>query len=118
MSVAVGIAATVSLRVSNSSGAFPAGRRTGFLVADPSALLNLSLLQNVTVDTLLGGNIQESATVGNLLELQALGLFNDPREGFVGFHTTKPFDAVQLDLGQLANILGSLNVYGSCVSLQ
>jgi hypothetical protein len=45
-------------------------------------------------------------------------LFSNPREGFVGFRTTKPFDAVQLDLGQLANILGSLNVFGSCVSLQ
>jgi len=118
MSVAVGVAATVSLRVSNSSGTFPSGRRAGFLVADPSALLNLSLLQNVTVDTLLGGTLQESATVGNLLELQALGLFNNPREGFVGFRTTKPFDALRLDLGQLANILGSLDVFGACVSLQ
>jgi len=99
MSVAVGVAASVSLRVSNSSGPFPAGRRTGFLVADPSALLNLTLLQNVTVETLLSGSVQESATVANLLELQALGLFNNPREGFVGFRTTKPFDAVQLDLG-------------------
>jgi len=118
MSVAVGVAASVSLRVSNSSGPFPAGRRTGFLVADPSALLNLTLLQNVTVETLLSGSVQESATVANLLELQALGLFNNPREGFVGFRTTKPFDAVQLDLGQLASLLGSLNVFGSCVSLQ
>ncbi len=118
MSVAVGVAATVSLRVSNSGGSFPAGRRTGFLVSDPSALLNLSLLQNVTVETLLGGTLQESATVGNLLELQALGLFNDTREGFVGFRTTKSFDSVQLDLGQLANILGTLHVFGTCVSMQ
>jgi hypothetical protein len=60
----------------------------------------------------------ESATVGDLLELQALGLFNDPREGFVGFRTTKPFDTVQLDLGQLATLLGSLDVFSACVSLQ
>ena len=42
----------------------------------------------------------------------------NPNEGFVGFKTSKPFNAVEIDLGQLASVLGSLNVYGSCVSLQ
>ncbi len=117
LSVALGVAASASVRVTDSVS-FPAGRLAGFLVADPAALLSLTLLQNIKVDTLLNGTLQESASVGNLLTLQALGLFSNPKEAFVGFTTSKPFNAVQLDLGQLAAVLSDINVYGSCVSLQ
>ena len=118
MNVAVGVAASVYIKVTDGTMTYPAGRQTGFLVADPSALLSVTLLQNVSVRTLLNGTLQEIATTGNLLTLQALGLLANTHEGFVGFTTSKPFNAVEIDLGQLASVLGSLNVYGSCVSLQ
>jgi hypothetical protein len=75
-------------------------------------------LQNVNVSTLLNGTVQETATTNNLLTLQSLGLLANPNEGFVGFTTTKPFNAVQIDLGQLASVLANIDVYGSCVSLK
>jgi hypothetical protein len=118
MSVALGVAASAYARVTSSTTTYPAGRQAGFLVADPNTLLSLTLLQNVSVRTLLKGTVQETATTGNLLTLQALGLLNNPNEGFVGFTTTKPFDAVEVDLGQLASVLATVNVYSACVSLQ
>jgi trimeric autotransporter adhesin len=118
ISIAVGVAASGYVRVTDSTTTFPAGRQAGFLVADPSALLSLTLLQNVSVRTLLNGTVQETATTGNLLTLQALGLLNNPNEGFVGFTTSLPFNAVEVDLGQLASVLGTLSVYDACVGLQ
>ena len=118
MDVAVGVAASAYIRVTDSTMTYPAGRQTGFLVADPTALLSVALLQNLSVRTLLNGTVQETATAGSLLTLQALGLLGNPHEGFVGFTTSKPFNAVEIDLGQLAAVLSSLDVYGSCVSLQ
>ena len=118
MNIAVGVAASAYVRVTDSTMTYPAGRQAGFLVADPSALLSITLLQNLSVRTLLNGTVQETATVGSMLTLQALGLLSNPNEGFVGFTTSKPFNAVEIDLGQLAAVLASLDVYGSCVSLQ
>ncbi len=116
--IALGVAASGYVRVTDSTTTYPAGREAGFLVANPATLLSLTALQNVTVRTLLNGTVQETATTSNLLTLQALGLLNNPNEGFVGFKTTKPFNAVEVDLGQLASVLGTLDVYSACVSLQ
>jgi hypothetical protein len=116
--LSLGVAATGYIRVTDSTTTYPAGREAGFLVANPAALLNLTALQNVTVRTLLNGTVQDTATTSNLLTLQALGLLSNPNEGFVGFKTTKPFNAVEVDLGSLVSVLGTLDVYNSCVSLQ
>lgn len=118
LSVAVGVAATVSLKVKDNTTRYPAGRKAGFLMADPNALLSLSLLQNVRMVTLLQGSVQETAGIGDVLELKALGLLNDPNAGFVEFKTTKPFDSVRVDAGSLASVLSRFRVYGACVSLQ
>ena len=117
INISLGVAATGYVRVTDST-TFPAGRQAGFLLVNPSALLNLTALQNVTIRTLLNGTVQETATTSNLLTLQAIGLLNNPNEGFVGFKTTKQFNAVEVDLGSLASVLGTLDVYGGCVSLQ
>jgi hypothetical protein len=74
-------------------------------------------LQNLTVRTFLNGTLRETATLSNLLSLQAVGLLNNPNEGFVGFRTSKSFNAVEVDLGSLASLLGTVDVYGACVSL-
>jgi len=112
------VAASGYVRVTDSTTTYPAGREAGFLVVNPKALLTLTALQNVNVRTLLNGTVQETATTSNLLTLQSLGLLGNPSEGFVGFKTTKAFNAVEVDVGQLASVLGTLDVYGSCVSLQ
>jgi hypothetical protein len=118
MSIALGVAASDTLSVTDSTTTYPAGRTAGFLVSNPGALLNLSLLQNVTVRTLLNGTVQESATSSGALQLSALGLFSDTHEGFVSFKSTKPFNGVRVDVGSLVAAASQFYVYGACVSLQ
>ncbi len=117
-SVAVGAAASVSLTVTDNTATYPAGRKAGFLLADNGELLSATLLGNLSVVTLSNGTVQETATTGSLLQLQALGLLYDPDAGYVEFTTTKPFNSVRLVAGSLASVLSRFKVYGACVSLQ
>jgi hypothetical protein len=117
VNVPLGIAAVYGLKVDNTTS-YPAGRKVGFLLAQPAAVLSLGVIPNVTVRTLLNNVIQESASAANLLTLDAVGLFANPNEGFAGFTTTKAFDAVQIEVGSLVSAGTALRVYGACVSLQ
>jgi hypothetical protein len=117
MTLAVGVATTDTLTVTGTT-TFPAGRRAGFLLANPSGLLSLSLLSNVTIQTLKSNVVQETATTSGLLGISALGLLNNPNEGYTAFTTTKSFDSVRVTLNPLAGLLTETDVYGACVSLQ
>jgi trimeric autotransporter adhesin len=110
----------VTLTVTDGTTSYPAGRQVGFELSDGSSLLNLSVLQNVTIDTYLAGVLQQSATPqNNLLHLQALGLLTvDSNAGFAGFTATKPFDALDVKVTQVAGLLSTVKVYRACVSLQ
>ncbi len=114
----VGVGVTLALQVTDNTTTYPAGRTVGFLIANPSQLLSLSLLSNVSVVTRLGSTVQETATVSNLLQLTALGTLFDPNEGYVAFKTTKPFNAVQLQVNSLVGAVNNLKVYGACATLQ
>jgi hypothetical protein len=118
MTLHLGVSATDTLSVATGTGNYPAGRKVGFLVAQPGSLLSLSLLGGVAVQTLSAGVVQETATDTSLLQVSALGLLADPNEGFVNFTTAKPFDAVRIQMGSLASVARELDVYGACVSLQ
>jgi hypothetical protein len=112
------------LSVVNNS-AFPAGRTAGLVLGDSSdSLLTLVLLQNVSIDTLLGGVVQETAVanVNNtgvlspLVQLNLLNLLGNPSAVFVGFTTKLPFDGLRVHNQGLVAALGTLNVYQACVS--
>jgi hypothetical protein len=110
----------IVLQVSQTSAMFPSGRTVGFILTSGSSLLSLSALQNVTLTTYMNGTPQQVATVGNnLLTLQALGVLSvNPNAGFAGFTATKPFNAVSVQVQQLAGLGTTVNVYRACVSLQ
>lgn len=114
----VGIGATIQLEVAGTAALLPAGRTVGFLMGDNGSLPSLSLLGNISVVTLLGNTVQESATVSNLLTLQGLGTRYDPDAGFLAFKTTKQFNAVALQVNSLAAVGSSFKIYGACVTLQ
>lgn len=118
LSVALGVAAQVSLKVKDNTTIYPSGRKVGFLVAHPSSLLSAAVLQNVSLKTLLGNTVQQSATISDLLNVTLLGAPSDPNEAFLNFVTTKPFDSVRLDVNSLASVLSQFRVYGACASLQ
>jgi hypothetical protein len=117
MTLALGVATTDTLTVTGTT-TFPAGRRAGFLLANPSGLLSLSLLSNVTIQTLKSNVVQETATTSGLLGISALGLLNNANEGYTAFTTTKSFDSVRVTLNPLAGLIAETDVYGACVSLQ
>jgi trimeric autotransporter adhesin len=110
----------VTLKVTDGTTTYPAGRQVGFELVDGSSLLSLSLLQNVSISTYLAGTLQQTATPqNNLLTLQALGLLSvNSNAGFAGFTTTKPFDEVDVKVSQVVGVLTTVKVYRACVSLQ
>ncbi len=114
----VGVLGTTSLTV-NGTILYPAGRTVGFVLTEGNGLLSAALLQGVTVETLLGGVVQESATIGGLLNLDALGLIAvNPNAGFASFTTTKPFDSLAIVAGSVLSVIATYHVYDACVSLQ
>ncbi len=114
----VGLLGTTSLTV-NGTTLYPAGRKVGFVLTEGNGLLSTTLLQGVTVETLLGGVVQESATIGGLLNLDALGLIAvNPNAGFASFTTTKPFNSLAIVAGSVLSVIATYNVYDACVSLQ
>jgi len=114
----VGLLGTTSLTVSGTIP-YPAGRKVGFVLTEGNGLLSTSLLQGVTVETLLNGSVQESATVGGLLNLDALGLIAiNPNAGFATFTTTKPFNSLAIVAGSVLSVVATYHVYDACVSLQ
>ncbi len=114
MTVAIGVCCVRHAASHGWLHELPSGRKAGFLIAKPGSLLSLAALSNLTVRTLLNGAQQESATAATILELSALGLHSNPDVGFVGFTTSKPFNAVRIDVGSLASVATTVNVYGLC----
>ena len=121
ISTTLNLLGSASINVTKGS-VFPGGRKVGFLVSTPNALLlSLGLLQNVTLETFLAGQAQETASTSSpTVGLDLLGLINNPNEYFLSFTTSagKNFDAVQINDGGVADLLSGLNVYAACVSSQ
>ena len=118
MQQTVGVLGTTALTV-NGSRTYPAGRTVGFIVANGNGLLSTTLLNALTVQTLMGGTVQESMTTNGLLSLDALGLIAvNPDAGFLAFTTTKPFNSVAIIAGSLVGVAATYRVYDACVSLR
>jgi plastocyanin len=116
----VGLLSASESLVVTGDRVFPAGRVAGFVIANPTQLLTLDLLQSLTVSTYLHGALQETggATDPLRLDLVQLGLVGTTRPAYLGFHTSKAFDAVAITDGPVAGVLGEVDVYHACVSLQ
>jgi hypothetical protein len=118
MVVPLAVVGNTELLVSTPA-TFPGGRQVGFILANGNTLLSLALLGGVTIETFAGGVLQESATVGNLLTLNAVHLITyNPDAGYASFTTTKPFDSVGIVVGSAVSLLTVMNVYQACVTLQ
>ena len=112
----------VTLDVYNGTASTPnpnppvlaSGTLAGFIVSDPKAILNVALLQELTVSTTLttssGTTVQDSAGNGKTLALDLLELLGNPAEVGVTVETTKSFSGLELGLGGVANVLTSIDV--------
>lgn len=112
-----GVIASGSIAVKDVKTTYPAGIIAGFAVRDMNGLLQVSLLNTITISTYLNGVLQESNTGGNLLNLRLLIpiLGQAPGNYNLGFATTKPFNEVQLSAQPLAGVVPVLHVYGAFV---
>ncbi|MFD1016579.1 hypothetical protein ACFQ13_11660, partial [Winogradskyella rapida] len=120
INVVAGVANTASIAVENVLSTFPSGSTAGFIIRDTNDLLQVDLLNSLTLSTYLDGTLLESKTASNLLALEALGLINITpvtTDGFllVGFETSFDYDEIKLSVSALAAVINSIEVYGSYV---
>ena len=104
-----------SLEVEDTNSTYAAGSRAGFVVEDPGSLLQLTLLQGITLRTYLNGGLRDTATYGGLLDLDLLGLTGISGRTLVTFTTTQTFDEVRIGYSALVGALSSIDVSQSCV---
>lgn len=112
----VGLLSGTFVQVTDNDTIYPAGRRVGFVVANPDDVLTLDLLSGATITTSLFGAVQETQQVsGGLLGLDLLALLGNDSLQVLLFQTTRPFDTVRLDFSSVLNVLSVVEVYSLCV---
>lgn len=110
-----GLLGSYSVGVLDKNQVYPAGNRTGFVISpdDEGKLLSAEFLKNITVETYLFGQLQDSRTLsdgGGLINIKVLGFGSGKQK--VTVTTTKPFNEVRLKITQTLGVnLGSLKVY-------
>lgn len=116
---AVGAVSDASLSVWNPLQEYPTGTFAGFVVQNNDGLIDLDLLNSITVSTYNNGVLQESRSGASLLELTLLINLIGPGSGTrnMGFITSKPFDEIQISLGKTVSVgvVTTVRVYGAFV---
>lgn len=98
------------------SDTYPGSNRLGVALAgEGGALLSAGLLSGVIIETKLNGEVQETFTDIQLLDLDLLGLLGDNNATFAVFDTTEQFNGVEVRYGGV-DIGGSIELIGVCAS--
>lgn len=111
----VGLLGSYSVGVLDKNQVYPAGNRTGFVIEpdDQGKLLSAEFLKNITIETYLFGQLQDSKQLsdgGGLINIKVLSYGSGRQK--VTLTTTKPFNEVRLKITQTVGFnLGKLNVY-------
>lgn len=98
----------------NANQVITAGNSVGVSLARPGQTLSLALLQNVTIETYLGGSLQESVTP--LLSPAAIlvDTLNSTDAKLLRFDASKNFDRVRISVNGLNP--DTLNVFATCIA--
>jgi hypothetical protein len=113
ISIPLGLAGSAFIRVTDTAQTYTGAHRVGFVVENPTTLLDLTLLNTITITTLLNGTVAESDSGGTLL---ALNLLSGGDRRLVAFESSEDFNQVQINVGALASLLNQLDVYSACVA--
>lgn len=111
----IGILGSYSVGVLDKNQVYPAGNRTGFVIEpdDQGKLLSAEFLKNITIETYLFGERQESRQLsdgGGLINIKVLGYGSGKQK--LTLTTTKPFNEVRLKITQTIGFnLGALKVF-------
>ena len=98
----------------DSGESFSGSNRAGFTISSDSELLDLTVLDQVTVSLLNNGTVVDTTGSGGLLGLQLLTLGGFDQQ-FLFVETAETFDALRIDLSATVGLLSDLNVHQSCV---
>lgn len=106
--VGLGVTHTLTVTDETSDEFFTAGGYAGFLIEN-NAVVRADLLDAIVIRTYLDGVEQESNTSINLSTIESSVL--TPDAYYVGFYTTMDYDAVEVSISSLLNVVSSTNVY-------
>lgn len=117
IAITAGVASTASLAVVDQLSTYPAGTFAGFTINNVSNLVELDLLNSITISTYLDGILRETKNGSQLLGLTlaipilgtGTGVYN------VGFKTALPFDEVRITVGSLVGVINNIDVYGAFI---
>jgi hypothetical protein len=115
MNVGVGIAGGMFIEVEDTDSVHAAGSRVGYVVSNPGSLLQLDLLQGITLRTYLNGVARDTASYGALLNLDLIGLSGDSANTLVSFTATQSFDEIRIGYSAVLGALSDLDVSRACV---
>ncbi|MFP3597789.1 T9SS type A sorting domain-containing protein [Chryseobacterium sp. SIMBA_029] len=110
-----GLLGSYSVGVLDKNQVYPAGNKTGFVISpdDEGKLLSAEFLKNITIETYLYGQLQDSKTLsdgGGLINIKVLGFGSGKQK--VSLTSSKPFNEVRLKVTQTVGVnLGALKVY-------
>jgi hypothetical protein len=118
---ALGLNGTAQIHV-DLNDTIPAGQVAAFDVELPGGTVEADVLQDVTVTTFAAGAQQEQQTFDPGTSIDLLNLLGGRGRGLIGFHNTKPYDAIQIDFSATlaaVDLLGvTANVYDDCTNAQ
>lgn len=107
----VGVAGQASIAVQDALTDYPAGTFAGFEIEHPK-LIDVGVLNSITVRTYLNGVQQESKTGTAQLVSANTSLLTDDGRRIVGFAASQPFDTVRISFNAFAGVdLGAIKVY-------
>ncbi len=111
--ITAGVATTGSISVKDALTDYPAGTFAGFHLQNID-LVDLGVLDGITITTYLDGTQQEQVSGTDLLVTLGTDLLVSNGEIFAGFVTTESFDEVQLSLTNVGAVdIGTTDVYGA-----
>ena len=83
-------------------------------MSNSAELLDLGVLDQITVSLLNNGTVVDTSGSGGLLNLQLLTLGGFDQQ-FLFVDTAETFDTLRVDLSATVGLLTDLNVHQSCV---
>ncbi|GAA5100693.1 hypothetical protein GCM10023210_39460 [Chryseobacterium ginsengisoli] len=110
-----GLLGSYSVGVLDKNQVYPSGNKAGFVIEpdDQGKLLSAEFLKNITIETYLFGQLQDSKNLsdgGGLINIKVLRFGSNKQK--ISLTTTKPFNEVRLKITQTLGVnFGALKVF-------
>ncbi|MEZ5059822.1 MAG: hypothetical protein R2879_22545 [Saprospiraceae bacterium] len=109
--LSVGCSQWISVK---ANSIFSAGTSAGFLIDDSGGLLDVTVIDLITITTYLNGSQRESKTSAGLVSLT---LLEGSNKAIAGFKSSLSFDEVRITIASGVGLLGNLRVYNALYQL-